>query len=80
MLDDAKKNEVIHEVMDLLEEYKGKRYSEIAEALAAKYTGLELFFAGFIAGTHSIFNQMARQGIDTSGVIKKLTEGNSGWL
>ena len=78
MLTDGKKEEISREVFDILVESKGKRFSEMAEILAAKYSGEELFLAGFISGAFSVVNDMHDKGMNVPDVLKKLMSKRGG--
>jgi hypoxanthine-guanine phosphoribosyltransferase len=79
VLADKRKQEIMIEVTDILVESKGKRFSEMAEILAAKYSGEELFLAGFISGAFSIVNDMHDKGMNVPNVLNKLMGKGGTW-
>ena len=79
MLTDERKSEIIIETTDMLVKSNGKKYSELAEDLAAKYAGEELFLSGFISGACSVLNDLSRKGVDVSSILKKLMGKGGSW-
>ena len=79
MLADKRKQEIMIEVTDILAESNGKRFSEMAEIIATKYSGGELFLAGFVAGAFSVFNDMHAKGMSVPNVLNKLMGKGGVW-